>query len=133
MFKRGKRIVAPDHQDSENTVQGNPQTIQNKEHREKSRRVESPNDESCHERSRCEKSPHQGSRLERGHREKSHHEGFYHEKTCRKKSHWERRHREKCHHGESHNNHRDEEVEDLKKKYAFISRQIMGEDLKSTI
>jgi hypothetical protein len=92
--------------------------IQNEEHRERSRRVESPNGKSRHERSRREKSPHEESRCERTHREKSHQE---------------MQHREKSHHGESHNNHCNEEVEDLKRKYALIARQIVGEDLKSTV
>ena len=114
---RGRRTVAPDQQDNESTVQGSCHTIQNEEHHEKSRHVESPNGESRHERSRSEKSPHGGSCCKRTHKEKSHRE---------------RRHQEKSHHGESHNNHRDKEVEDLKKKYALIARQITGEDLKST-
>jgi hypothetical protein len=98
-------------------VQGSHRTIQNEEHHEKSRCIESLNGELNHERSCREKSSHEGSRHERPHREKSHQE---------------RRHQEKSHHGESHNNHRDEEVEDLKRKYDFIARQIAGEDLKST-
>ena len=79
--------------------------------------MESPNGGSRRERSRREKSPHERSRRERHHREKSHRE---------------RRHREKSQHDESHNNHRDEELEDLKRKYDLIARQIAREDLKAT-
>ena len=41
--------------------------------------------------------------------------------------HWEKSQRD-----ESHHNHRDEEVEDLKIKYALIVHQMEGEDPKST-
>ena len=46
-FAKGKRPVAPDQQDNEGTVRGCRSTVQNEEHCEKSRRVESPNRESC--------------------------------------------------------------------------------------
>jgi hypothetical protein len=115
--RRGKRAANPDQWDNESKAQGSLPTVQNEEHRKKSRRVESPNGGSHRERSHCKKSPHEGSCHKRHHREKSHRE---------------RRHPEKPQHDESHNNHRDEEVEDLKRKYALIAQQIAGEDLKVT-
>jgi hypothetical protein len=97
---RGKRPVNPEQLDNESTVQG-----ENEENRDKSRRVESPNGGSRRERSRHERFVHEGSRRERHDKEKSHHE---------------RQGREKSQHDESHHSHRDEEVEDLKRKYAHI-------------
>jgi ribosome-binding protein aMBF1 (putative translation factor) len=90
---------------------------ENEENCDKSCRVESPNGGSRREMSQCKRSLHDGSHHERHHREKTH---------CK------RRHRDKSQHDESRHSQHDEEMEDLKKKYAHILRRIDGEDPKTT-
>ena len=72
------------------------------------------------------------SHRERSRHEKSQHEGSHRERHHGKKSHCERRHQGKSHHDESRHDHRNEEMEDLKKKYAHILSQMDGEGPKST-
>jgi hypothetical protein len=112
---REKRLVNPNQQDHESTVQGGCRMIHDEEHRNKSRRVESPNGGSRRERSRYERSRHEGSPQERHEEERSHRS---------------RRHRDKSHHDESQHNLHDAKMKDLEDKYSWILRRMNGEDLK---
>jgi hypothetical protein len=112
---REKRLVNPNQQDHESTVQGGRRMIHDEEHRNKSRRVESPNGGSRRERSRHERSRHEGSRQERHEEERSNRS---------------RRHRDKSHHDESQHNLHDAKMKDLEDKYSRILRRMNGEDLK---
>jgi hypothetical protein len=107
---REKRLVNPNQQDHESTVQRGRRMIHDEEHRNKSRRVESPNRGSRRERSR-----HEGSRQERHEEERSHRS---------------RRHRDKSHHDESQHNLHNAKMKDLEDKYSRILRRMNGEDPK---
>jgi hypothetical protein len=111
---REKRLVNPNQQDHESTVQGGRRMIHDEEHRNKSRRVESPNGGSRRERSRHERSRHEGSRQERHEEERSHRS---------------RRHRDKSHHDKSQHNLHDAKMKDLEDKYSRILRRMNGEVL----
>ena len=131
-------MINPNHQDGESAIgDSHHTTVQGERHYERSRRKESPHDESHPERSHRERSPTMNLIL-RGLAAKALFmrdlpviglivKGPIRRDLAEKRS----------HHGESHNNRHDEsavnaKVEDLKRKYADMARQITEDEVKST-